>query len=322
MPLQRLVNERDRVRALNAENSEGMKGEDDARRAYLALSLFRMESNVISKTGYAYRPSQHNRVRLPGSSTRARVRVLIRSPKSPPNSLPRLLLLFPSLPFFVGAGTGGDSLSVCLVGADADAEARSVCGRALNCRALKLKLKLQRAPRSGPHRSPALLSSFRFILVLVPMLSAHARARSRTSEYLALAMAGANTFLSVVHARAPRLSERACTLFYSIPVPAMLFALLWALALTIWTSVFGGRWAMGDGRCIFSSHRGWLASFLGRVHARTPCLVYSRSRSREALLCGCGRSSHSVGACVCMCMWTPEMPIPPLHFHSTAQHRY
>jgi hypothetical protein len=73
MPLQRRVNERERVRALNTEEGEVIKGEDDARRAYLALSLFRMESNVISKTRYAYRPSQHNRKRLPRSSTRARV---------------------------------------------------------------------------------------------------------------------------------------------------------------------------------------------------------------------------------------------------------
>jgi hypothetical protein len=98
-------------------------------------------------------------------------------------------------------------------------------------------------------------------------------------------------FLGCTHARAPRLFERACTLFYSRSS-----ALLWALA-GVDNLVVGLRWTMGDGRCIFSTTLDFLSFPGARMHTVSSVSVVVHA-TPFALLCGCGRSSHSVGECV------------------------
>ncbi|KAJ7884963.1 hypothetical protein B0H13DRAFT_2343395 [Mycena leptocephala] len=130
----RLVNERERVRALNAEEGKGWEktapdADADALKTRLSSAVYRhiVRSKAISKSRYAYRPSQRNRKRLPGSSTLPRV-FITRHPTPPTksanaDSFPRLALPFPSLWALALAWI------LCLVGADADAG--SVCWRTL-----------------------------------------------------------------------------------------------------------------------------------------------------------------------------------------------
>jgi hypothetical protein len=117
-------------------------------------------------------------------------------------------------------------------------------------------------------------------------LSAYSRVCARaTDEYLALAVpvAMANTFLSFfgMHTQAlcssPR--ARACTLFYSVPVPApLVFPPLWAL----YNLAFGLWWSMGDGRwATYIQRSPWAVAriFPMSAHAHRFC---SHSRSRDA----------------------------------------
>jgi hypothetical protein len=88
---------------------------------------------------------------------------------------------------------------------------------------------------------------FWFILVLVTVYD-----KTDINKYLAWPLAGANTifiFFSSARTHARRDSPWAHALYsIPVPVPAPLFALLWALAGARQsgrrTSVFGGRWAM------------------------------------------------------------------------------
>ncbi|KAJ7917879.1 hypothetical protein B0H13DRAFT_2321954 [Mycena leptocephala] len=263
MPLQRLVNEPERVRALNAEKSEGMKGEDDARRAYLALSLFRMESNVISKTRYAYRPSQHNRVRLPGSSTRALIHWHALFFFPPPSTFS-----FPesnSLPFPV-------LWALTTVPASASGS--------LPILVLVLVLVRQMDIWLSPCPWPTPFSlSFSTVPNSFSTLPIFALPRGRAHMHSIL-------FYSVLF-----YSVLFCSVLFSFPSPSpfqrLFSSLLWALALDnlafglrssvfgLWWSMGDGRWAVGDRQCIQRSpvssvSVGHLPSFLSVTHAHSP----------------------------------------------------
>jgi hypothetical protein len=135
--------------------------------------------------------------------------------------------------------------------------------------------------------------------------------------YLAWPLAGANTFLSAVHARTPRLSERACTLFYSRsrPSAALRSSVGAGWRSTIWTSDFGLRWAMGDV---------YITQYIQRSPEPIDFFIYfSRAHALDSVLVPvpamlCVGASACVYACAC---GRPRCPVQSnsrfisLHIH-------